>query len=75
MNIDNPIYVTRPFLPPLEEFNEFLKKIWDNKDYSDNKVILAIFELGQARARQEIFKQGMNVLGNLDLSKILGHIK
>jgi dTDP-4-amino-4,6-dideoxygalactose transaminase len=25
-----PIYVTRPFLPPLEEFQEYLKQIWDS---------------------------------------------
>jgi dTDP-4-amino-4,6-dideoxygalactose transaminase len=26
-----PIYVTRPYLPPLEEFMPYLQKIWDNK--------------------------------------------
>lgn len=26
-----PIYVTQPFLPPLEEFVPYLQKIWDNK--------------------------------------------
>ena len=26
-----PIYVTRPVLPPLEEFIPYLEKIWDNK--------------------------------------------
>lgn len=26
-----PIYVTQPFLPPLEEFLPYLEKIWDNK--------------------------------------------
>ena len=26
-----PIYVTRPFLPPLEEFNQGLKEIWDSR--------------------------------------------
>ncbi len=29
--MNNIIPVTRPHLPPLEEFNEYLKKIWDNK--------------------------------------------
>jgi len=29
--LHKPIYVTRPVLPPLEEFTEYLKKIWDNK--------------------------------------------
>lgn len=28
---DNPIYVTQPFLPPLEEFSEYLEQIWKNK--------------------------------------------
>jgi dTDP-4-amino-4,6-dideoxygalactose transaminase len=26
-----PIYVTQPFLPPLEEFSEYLEKIWKSK--------------------------------------------
>jgi len=26
-----PIYVTQPFLPPLEEFQEYLKDIWESK--------------------------------------------
>jgi len=28
---DKPIYVTQPFLPPLKEFQEYLKQIWDSK--------------------------------------------
>ncbi|MFJ3058888.1 DegT/DnrJ/EryC1/StrS family aminotransferase [Herbaspirillum sp. NPDC087042] len=33
MTKDNkkPVYVTRPFLPPLEEFNHYLEKIWHNQ--------------------------------------------
>lgn len=31
MNTDKPIYVTQPFLPPLEELTPYLEKIWDNK--------------------------------------------
>ena len=27
----NPIYVTQPYLPPLEEFIPYLQKIWDSK--------------------------------------------
>ena len=26
-----PLYVTQPFLPPLEEFTPYLQKIWDSK--------------------------------------------
>jgi dTDP-4-amino-4,6-dideoxygalactose transaminase len=31
MNQDKPIYVTQPYLPPLDEFYPYLQKIWDNK--------------------------------------------
>ena len=30
-NMPQPIYVTQPYLPPLEEFVPYLQKIWDNK--------------------------------------------
>ena len=26
-----PIYVTQPFMPPLDEFTSYLQQIWDNK--------------------------------------------
>lgn len=29
--LNKPVYVTQPFLPPLEEFEEYLKQIWDSK--------------------------------------------
>ena len=31
MTIKKPIYVTQPFLPPLEEFIPYLEQIWTNK--------------------------------------------
>lgn len=31
MTIKKPIYVTQPFLPPLEEFVPYLEQIWSNK--------------------------------------------
>ncbi len=31
-----PIYVTQPALPPLEEFTEYLRQIWDNKIITNN---------------------------------------
>jgi dTDP-4-amino-4,6-dideoxygalactose transaminase len=34
--IDKPIYVTQPVLPPLEEFTEYLKQIWDSKILTNN---------------------------------------
>ncbi len=30
------IYVTRPFLPPLDEFNKYLEEIWDSKWLTNN---------------------------------------
>lgn len=29
--MNKPIYVTQPYLPPLEEFTPYLQQIWDNK--------------------------------------------
>jgi dTDP-4-amino-4,6-dideoxygalactose transaminase len=29
--MNNPIYVTQPYLPPLSEFTEYLEKIWESK--------------------------------------------
>ena len=34
--IDKPIYVTRPFLPPLEEVIPYLEKIWDTHELTNN---------------------------------------
>lgn len=31
MSTDKPIYVTQPFMPPLEEFIPYLREIWDSK--------------------------------------------
>lgn len=34
--LEKPIYVTQPFMPPLVEFEEFLKQIWDSKWLTNN---------------------------------------
>ena len=34
-NNSNPILVTQPFLPPLEEFQEYLKDIWKSKQLTN----------------------------------------
>jgi dTDP-4-amino-4,6-dideoxygalactose transaminase len=36
----SPIYVTRPYLPPLEEFCEGLREIWDNQWLTNNGPVL-----------------------------------
>ncbi len=37
---EKPIYVTRPFLPPLEEFCEALREIWDNQWLTNNGPVV-----------------------------------
>lgn len=34
--MNKPIYVTQPYLPPLEEFVPYLQEIWDNKILTNN---------------------------------------
>jgi hypothetical protein len=29
--MNKPVYVTQPYLPPLDEFYPYLEKIWDSK--------------------------------------------
>lgn len=38
------IFVTRPFLPPLKEFNSYLKKIWNTKFLTNNGPFHQEFE-------------------------------
>ena len=33
---NNPIYITQPYLPPLEEFIPYLEQIWENKRLTNN---------------------------------------
>ena len=40
---EKPIYVTKPFLPPLEEFCNGLKEIWDNHWLTNDGPILQRF--------------------------------
>ena len=37
---EKPIYVTRPFLPPLDKFCDGLKEIWDNQWLTNNGPVL-----------------------------------
>ncbi len=36
MMFKDPIYVTEPYLPPLEDFDVYLKKIWESKWVTNN---------------------------------------
>jgi dTDP-4-amino-4,6-dideoxygalactose transaminase len=40
---EKPIYVTRPYLPPLEEYCQGLQEIWDNQWLTNNGPILQRF--------------------------------
>jgi dTDP-4-amino-4,6-dideoxygalactose transaminase len=40
---EKPIYVTRPFLPPLEEFTKGLSEIWESRWLTNNGPILQRF--------------------------------
>lgn len=42
--LSKPIYVTQPDMPPLDELNEYLKKIWDNKVLTNNGPFHQEFE-------------------------------
>lgn len=44
MQENRPVYVTQPDLPPLEEFTELLKQIWDNKILTNNGPFHQQFE-------------------------------
>ncbi|MBN1186213.1 MAG: DegT/DnrJ/EryC1/StrS family aminotransferase [Bacteroidales bacterium] len=41
---NKPVYVTQPDLPPLEEFTEYLKQIWDSKILTNNGPFHQQFE-------------------------------
>lgn len=42
--MNKPIYVTQPFLPPLEEFMGYIKQIWGNKILTNNGPFHQQFE-------------------------------
>lgn len=51
-DIQKPVYVTQPSMPPLEEFTEYLKQIWESKQLTNN-----------GRFHQELEKELCNYLG------------
>ena len=44
MKTEKAVYVTRPSLPPLQDYCEFLKKIWESKYITNNGPLLQEFE-------------------------------
>ncbi|WP_031597333.1 DegT/DnrJ/EryC1/StrS family aminotransferase [Ferrovum myxofaciens] len=49
MSSEKPIYVTQPFLPPLEEFIPYLEKIWKSKVLTNNGPFHRELEQAQCR--------------------------
>jgi len=43
-SFSKPIFVTQPALPPLEEFTDYLKSIWDSKILTNNGPLHQLFE-------------------------------
>ena len=43
---EKPVYVTRPFLPPLEEFCQGLNEIWEIRRLTNNGPTLQRFTEG-----------------------------
>jgi len=43
-SLEAPVYVTQPALPPLDEFTEYLKQIWDTKILTNNGPFHQQFE-------------------------------
>ena len=41
---DKPVFVTQPAMPPLEEFTEYLKQIWDSRILTNNGPFHQQFE-------------------------------
>ena len=75
----NPIMVTRPFLPPLEEFTEGVKEIWGNHWLTNNGPIVERFNrelcnyfetdniclFNNGTLALQIGLQGMNISGEV----------
>ena len=46
---EKPIYVTRPFLPPLARFSEGLQEIWDNAWLTNNGPVVRRYQQALCR--------------------------
>jgi Predicted pyridoxal phosphate-dependent enzyme apparently involved in regulation of cell wall biogenesis len=56
----NPIYVTRPFMPPIEEYQRGLREIWDNQWLTNNGPVLQRYK----KELQDYFETGNICLFN-----------
>ena len=73
------VYVTEPFLPPLEEFQEYLREIWESKQLTNNGQFHQEFEkkLGEYLGVQYIslFANGtLALVTALQALRIIGEV-
>jgi dTDP-4-amino-4,6-dideoxygalactose transaminase len=64
---DNPIYVTRPGLPPLSKFTAGLQQIWDDRWLTNSGPILRRFE---RKLKQSFGVSGLSLFTNGTLALI-----
>lgn len=66
---ENPIYVTRPNLPPLEKLHPYLEEIWKNKILTNNGPFHQKFEKELARYLEV---EQVNLFANATLALVVG---
>lgn len=79
LKFKEPIYVTRPFLPPMEEFTEGMREIWTSQWLTNNGPLLRRYEqmlcdyfetrniclFNNGTLALQIGLQGMNITGEV----------
>ena len=74
MSTNKQIYVTQPYLPPLEEFIPYLEQIWENKILTNNgpfhqqleKALCEYLGLAYFPVRQRHDSPGDSLAGTAD---------
>lgn len=69
MNLTEPIYVTRPNLPPLEKLQPYLEEIWKNKILTNNGPFHQQFEKELAKY---LDVEHINLFANATLALVVG---
>lgn len=64
-----PIYVAKPFMPPIEEFREGLTQIWDNQWLTNDGPVLKRFE---KKLQQYMGQRNVTLFNNGTLALQLG---
>ena len=69
---DNPVLVTRPYLPPLEEFKQGVEEVWANKWLTNNGPMLQRFQK-ELSAYLGVPEENMALFNNGTLALELGY--